>query len=219
MRIMFTGHAGFCRAGAWRGARLPAMRVVAVYTQPPRAWSRGFPLSRTNSPVQLYAEVQRPAGVHAAKPQNRLRRAGCASKSFNVEAAVVVAYGLILPKAYSPRRHASAASIFTPRCFRAGAAPRRSSGPSWRETPRPGSPIMRYRAGARHGAVCLAERTPIWRQTKPRVNCTIDWPPLGAELMVKALGDLARRVRSACWPQHGSGDHLRRQDRAVRNAH
>ena len=67
--------------------------------------------------------------------RQQLRRAqkSAALPRYHADAAVVVAYGLILPKAILDAP-ASAASIFTPRFCRAGAAPRPSTAPSWPAT-------------------------------------------------------------------------------------
>ena len=79
----------------------------------------------------------RPAGADARRRCERRRRQA-AFRAHGADAAVVVAYGLILPKPFSMRCR-SAASTCTPRCCRAGAARRRSTAPSWRATPRPAS--------------------------------------------------------------------------------
>ena len=69
--------------------------VVAVYTQPPRPAGRGMEARR--SPVHSFAEE---AGLRVFTPKS-LRRAEVQNEfaSLRPEVAVVVAYGLILPKA------------------------------------------------------------------------------------------------------------------------
>ena len=95
-----------------------------------------------------------PASLRSAEEQARF-------KSFNADAAVVVAYGLILPKAIldAPRFgcfniHAS----LLPR-WRGAAPIQRAIMAGDAET---GVAIMRIEEGLDTGAVCLAERTPIW---------------------------------------------------------
>ena len=68
--------------------------VVAVYTQPPRPAGRGYRTRR--SPVQVYAEscglcVRTPKTLRHAEEQRLFAELG-------LDAAVVAAYGLILPK-------------------------------------------------------------------------------------------------------------------------
>ena len=123
-------------------------------------------------------------------------------KSFNADVAVVVAYGLILPKAIleAPRFgcfniHAS----LLPR-WRGAAPIQRAIMAGDAET---GVAIMRIEQGLDTGAICLAERTPIWPvETAGELHDRM--ATLGAELMVKALGDLANGSL-ACWPQHEQG--------------
>ena len=123
-------------------------------------------------------------------------------KSFNADAAVVVAYGLILPKAIleAPRFgcfniHAS----LLPR-WRGAAPIQRAIMAGDAET---GVAIMRIEEGLDTGAICLAERTPIWPdETAGELHDRL--ATLGADLMVKALGDLAKGSL-ACWPQHEAG--------------
>ena len=156
MRIIFMGTPDFAVPAL--GAVLDAgHEIAAVYTQPPRAAGRGLGLKK--SPVHLFAEskglpVFTPASLRSEEEQARF-------KSFNADAAVVVAYGLILPKAMLnvPRFgcfniHAS----LLPR-WRGAAPIQRAIMAGDAET---GVAIMRIEEGLDTGAVCLAERTPIW---------------------------------------------------------
>lgn len=69
--------------------------IVAVYTQPPRAAGRRG-LELTPSPVQREAER---LGVPVHVPTSlKSHEAEAAFKALNADAAVVVAYGLLLPK-------------------------------------------------------------------------------------------------------------------------
>ena len=197
MRITFMGTPDFAVPAL--GALLDAgHEVIAVYTQPPRAAGRGLSLKK--SPVHLFAEskglpVLTPPSLRSEEEQARF-------KAFNADAAVVVAYGLILPKAI----------LQTPRfgCFNIHASllPRwRGAAPIQRAVmagdAETGVAIMRIEEGLDTGAVCLAERTPIW-PTETAAELHDRLALIGAGLMVKALGDLAKDSL-ACWPQHETG--------------
>ncbi|TAH37750.1 MAG: methionyl-tRNA formyltransferase [Alphaproteobacteria bacterium] len=71
------------------------IRPVAVYTQPPRPSGRGQQLQK--SPVQIYAESQ---GIPVLHPENlKSAETQAEFKNFNLDIAVVAAYGLLLPQA------------------------------------------------------------------------------------------------------------------------
>ena len=173
MRIIFMGTPDFAVPAL--GAVLDAgHEVVGVYTQPPRAAGRGLGLAK--SPVQLFAEEQRPARAHAGEPRKR-PRSRRASSAFNADAAVVVAYGLILPKPIldAPRLgcfniHAS----LLPR-WRGAAPIQRAIMAGDAET---GVSIMRIEEGLDTGAVCLAERTPIGPDRDRGRTARSRWPRL-----------------------------------------
>ena len=106
--------------------------VAAVYTRAPKPAGRG--MEARPSPVerearQLGLPVHAPATLRAADAEAAMRAHGA-------EAAVVVAYGLILPKPIL-ETFPLGASTCMPRCCRAGAGRRRSTARSWRATPRP----------------------------------------------------------------------------------
>ncbi len=69
--------------------------IAAVYTQPPRNQGRG--MQPAKSPVHLFAEAQ---GIDVRTPA-RLKDTAQhdAFRALNLDAAIVVAYGLILPEA------------------------------------------------------------------------------------------------------------------------
>ena len=197
MRIYFMGTPDFAVPAL--GAVLAAGHDIAgVYTQPPRAAGRG--LAARKSPVQLFAEgnglpVFTPTTLKSGEAQTRF-------KALNADAGVVVAYGLILPK---PVLEAPRFGYFN---IHASLLPRwRGAAPIQRaimagdiET---GVAIMRMEEGLDTGAVCLAERTPIWpTETAGELHDRL--AAIGADLMVKALSDLAEGSL-ACWPQHEEG--------------
>jgi len=197
MRIIFMGTPDF--AMPTLGAVLDAGHdIVGVYTQPARAAGRGLGLRK--SPVQLFAEskglpVFTPPSLKTAEEQGRFT-------SLNADAAVVVAYGLILPKPIleAPRLgcfnlHAS----LLPR-WRGAAPIQRAIMSGDAET---GVAIMRMEEGLDTGAVCLAERLPI-RPDETAGELHDRLAAIGADLMARALSDLERGAL-ACWPQHEEG--------------
>ena len=158
MRIIFMGTPDFA-VPALRAIREAGHEIAAVYTQPPRAAGRGMALRK--SPVQQEAEqagltVLTPERLKSAEEQERFR-------ALNADAAVVVAYGQILPQVPSSKPRATAPSTSTPRCCRAGGAPPPSTAPSWPATGRPASPSCGSpRASTRDPSACEA-RIPIGR--------------------------------------------------------
>jgi len=197
MRIIFMGTPAF--AVPTLGALFAAgYHIVGVYTPPPRVAGRG--LAARKSRVQLFAETKRlpvftPASLKGAEEQARF-------KGLNADAAIVVAYGLILPKPI----------VETPRfgCFNLHASllPRwRGAAPIQRaimagdiET---GVVIMRIEEALDTGAVCLAEREQI-RPDETAGELHDRLAVVGAALMVRALHDLEQGAL-ACWPQHDEG--------------
>jgi methionyl-tRNA formyltransferase len=94
--------------------------VVAVYTRAPKPGGRRG-LELVPSPVEREARrfglsVLTPATLRTAEAEDAMRAHGA-------DLAVVVAYGLILPKPILDAFR-SARSICMPRCCRAGGAPR-----------------------------------------------------------------------------------------------
>ena len=123
-------------------------------------------------------------------------------RSLNADVAVVVAYGLILPKPILDAP-AMAASICMRRCCRAGAAPRRSTGRSWPATRRPASPSCASSEGLDAGPVCLEARAPIGPdQTAGELHDEL--AARGARLMAQALSAL-EKGQLDCRPQAENG--------------
>ncbi len=194
MRIIFMGTPDFA-VPTLRAILEAGHEVVAVYTQPPRAAGRGMALRK--SPVHQAAEaaglaVSTPERLKSAEEQERFR-------ALNADAAVVAAYGLILPKAIleAPRFgcfnvHASLLPHWR------GAAPiNRAIIAGDRET---GVSIMRVDEGLDSGPVCLEGRLAIGpEETAGELHDRL--APLGARLMVSALEKLEKGTLS-CRPQH-----------------
>jgi len=172
--------------------------IAAVYSQPPRPAGRG--MTERLSPVHHFAlthnlEFHTPLSLKDADEQ----KAFIAHKA---DAAVVVAYGLILPKAVleAPRKgcfnvHAS----LLPR-WRGAAPIQRAIMAGDAET---GVTIMRMAEGLDTGPICLKGRGPI--QAATTAGALHDsLMHLGARLMVDALKQLKRGALD-CTPQPEDG--------------
>jgi methionyl-tRNA formyltransferase len=172
--------------------------VVAAYTQPPRPAGRG--MAEQPSPVH-----ERAREFHIPLVMPRTLKIPAAEKLFashEADVAVVIAYGLILPKAIldAPRHgclnlHAS----LLPR-WRGAAPIQRAIMAGDAET---GVSVMRLEEGLDSGPVCLAEPMPIGRkETAGSLHDRL--ARLGADLMVRALGALERGTL-ICSPQPAEG--------------
>jgi methionyl-tRNA formyltransferase len=161
--------------------------VAAVYTRAPKPGGRRG-LEPTRSPVHVAAEG---FGIEVLTPQSlRSEAAAQTLRGFAPEAVVVVAYGLILPKAIlaAPERgclnlHAS----LLPR-WRGAAPIQRAIMAGDRET---GVMVMAMEEGLDTGPVALAERIDI----EPEANAGAIHDRLamiGADLMTRALAALER---------------------------
>lgn len=172
--------------------------VVAVYTQPPRPAGRG--MGERRSPVHEKAEA---FGIPVFTPRTlRNEQAQAQFASLSADAAVVVAYGLILPRAIldAPAEgcfnlHAS----LLPR-WRGAAPIQRAIMAGDSET---GVMIMRMDEGLDTGPVCLAERLPIGPDDDAR-NLAERLAARGADLAVRALAALERGGLT-CTPQVAQG--------------
>jgi methionyl-tRNA formyltransferase len=160
--------------------------IAAVYTRTAKPAGRGMKLQPT--PVEVEA---RRLGIPVATPVTlKTPEALEAFRAHHAEAAVVVAYGMILPQAI----------LDTPKlgCFNLHA----SLLPRWRgaapinraimagdtET---GVMVMKMAAGLDTGDVAMAERMAITdAMTAADVHHAL--APLGADLMVRAMGALER---------------------------
>ncbi|MEN9855882.1 MAG: hypothetical protein RLZZ157_1008 [Pseudomonadota bacterium] len=94
MRLVFMGSPGF-GVPTLRGLMAAGHEIVCVYSQPPKPKGRGKALQRT--PVHLFAQE---AGIEVRTPDSLKGEAEQAAfVALGCDAAIVVAYGLILPKA------------------------------------------------------------------------------------------------------------------------
>jgi methionyl-tRNA formyltransferase len=182
MRIAFMGTPDF--AVPTLDALLAAGHEIAtVYTQPPRPAGRGK--APRPSPVQLRAEA---AGLEVRSPLTlRDAEAQAALAALDLDAAVVAAYGLILPKPVldAPRLgclnvHAS----LLPRWR--GAAPIQRAILAGDEVT--GVTIMQMEQGLDTGPMLLAHETAIDRKTAGEL--TEELAAMGAALMVETLARL-----------------------------
>ena len=193
MRLAFMGTPDF--AVAVLAALLEAGHDVAcVYAQPPRPAGRGMALRP--SLVQAWAEahglvVRTPASLRSIEEQQRFA-------ALRLDAAVVVAYGLLLPPPIldAPRLgcfnvHAS----LLPR-WRGAAPIQRAIMAGDAQT---GITIMRMDAGLDTGAICRAGALPITPVATAR-SLHDDLARLGARLMVETLA-----APIACQPQPAEG--------------
>ena len=183
MRLAFMGSPDFA-VPALRALVAAGHAVAAVYAQPPRPAGRGQPVRPC--PVHAAAETM---GIAVRTPV-RLRTDQAAQEAFaalNLDAAVVAAYGLILPQAMldAPRRgclniHAS----LLPRWR--GAAPIQAAilaGDT--ET---GVTIMQMDAGLDTGAMLLREAVPVTAQTTAAILHD-QLAEVGARLILRTLAE------------------------------
>lgn len=186
LRIIFMGTPDFS-VPTLRALAEAGHEIAAVYTQPPRpAGRRGLDL--TPSPVQREAErlglaVRTPVSLKGEAEQ-------AAFAALEADAAVVVAYGLLLPKAVLEgtrlgcwNGHAS----LLPR-WRGAAPIQRAIMAGDRET---GMMIMKMEEGLDTGPVALAERVTIAPDmTAGELHDRL--MAIGADLMVAAMAGLER---------------------------
>jgi methionyl-tRNA formyltransferase len=170
--------------------------IACVYSQPPRPKGRGMALEP--GPVHKFAEsaklpVRTPVSLKGVAEQEEFA-------ALNIDAAIVVAYGLLLPK---PILDAPGLGCFNlhgsllPR-WRGAAPIQRAVMVGDDET---GVMVMQMDEGLDTGPVLMAEKVRIGRKTSGEL--TGELSRLGADLMVRALGALER---SGVTPQAQSAD-------------
>jgi methionyl-tRNA formyltransferase len=172
--------------------------VVAAYAQPPRPAGRG--MAEQKSPVHRFAEsvgieVRTPASLKGAPEQQ-------AVADLEADAAVVVAYGLLLPLAVLNAPRLGCFNLHASKLPRwRGAAPiQRAIMAGDTET---AAAVMRMEKGLDTGPVCLAEPVAIGPDmTAGELHDLL--AARGASLMVRALGALERGSLD-CVPQDAVG--------------
>jgi methionyl-tRNA formyltransferase len=194
MRLVFMGTPDFAveTLKALIGA---GHEVACVYSQPPRPAGRG--MAERPSPVHAYAaargiEVRTPTSLKSAEELAHFA-------ALNADAAVIVAYGLLLPKPVldAPRLgcfnvHAS----LLPR-WRGAAPIQRAimSGDAWS-----GVTIMRMEEGLDTGPMCKVGRIAITTMTTAQ-SLHDELAALGSQLMIEVLA----QETITCTPQPSDG--------------
>lgn len=183
LRLAFMGSPAFA-VPALQALHAAGHAIAAAYTQPPRPAGRGHALRA--SPVQQAAEA---LGIPVRAPA-RLRGDAAAEAAFralDLDAAVVVAYGQILPPAWlaAPRRgclniHAS----LLPRWR--GAAPIQAA--ILAGDAESGVTVMQMDAGLDTGPMLLREAVAI-TETTTCASLHDALAALGARLIVRALAE------------------------------
>lgn len=184
MRLIFMGTPDF--AVPTLNALVAAGHdIVAVYSQPPRPANRGKKL--TPSAVHARAEVlglyvRTPASLKSAEEQ-------AAFAALNADAAIVAAYGLLLPQAILDAPRLGCLNVhgsLLPR-WRGAAPVQRAILAGDAET---GVMVMQMEAGLDTGPVRASAATPVDGKTAGEL--TAELAEMGARLMVDVLGDLDR---------------------------
>lgn len=173
-------------------------RIVAVYTQPPRPAGRG--MSEVKSPVHRRAEAM---GLIVRTPENfRSEADRAAFVALKADAAVVVAYGLILPRALLEATRFGCFNVHASKLPRwRGAAPIQRAIMAGDTTTAVN--IIRMDAGLDTGPVCLGRDVSIPPDmTAGQLHDVLS--RLGAELMVEALARLEAGTLEAV-PQPAQG--------------
>ncbi len=159
--------------------------IAAVYSQPARPKGRGY--AAEPSPIARLAETH---GLLLRTPVTLKDAAAQAEfAALDLDAAIVVAYGLLLPK---PILDAPRLGCFNlhgsllPR-WRGAAPVQRAIMAGDTQT---GVMVMRMEEGLDTGPVLMAERTPIGRKTYGELHDELS--RLGADLMARALSALER---------------------------
>jgi methionyl-tRNA formyltransferase len=160
--------------------------VVAVYTRPPAAAGRGMELKL--SPVHKMADR---FGFPVLTPKTlRTEEAAEIFRSHNADVAVVVAYGMLLPKAILEAPDLGCLNLHASLLPRwRGAAPiQRAVMAGDKET---GVAVMKMEEGLDTGPVAMVERIAI-TQDMNAGELHDRLMVLGADLMVRALAALSR---------------------------
>ncbi len=183
LKLAFFGTPGFA-VPALHNLVGAGHRVLRVYTQPPRPAGRGH--DEQNSPVHRAAAAKHIEVVHPPTLKDAAVQRDFAA--LGVDAAVVVAYGLILPRPMLDAPRFGCLNIHASLLPRwRGAAPiQRAILAGDQET---GVTIMRMDAGLDTGPMLLHERVPIRRaETGGTLHDLLS--AQGAHLIVRALAGL-----------------------------
>ncbi len=166
-------------------------QIAAVYTQPPRPAGRGHAMQK--SAVHVFAEAN---GIPVMTPKSlKTAEAQAAFAALELDAAVVVAYGLLLPRPILDAPRLGCVNIHASLLPRwRGAAPiQRAIMAGDAET---GVMTMQMDAGLDTGPVLMAERLAIGPDmTAGELHDALS--PLGADLIVRTMAALERGAIAA----------------------
>jgi methionyl-tRNA formyltransferase len=198
LRLVFAGTPAFALPGL-RACVESGAEVAAVYTQPDRPAGRGRALAM--SPVKLAAleagiRVEQPETLKYEAAQQRLR-------AYAPDLLVVIAYGLILPKAVLAIPKLGCWNVHASLLPRwRGAAPiQRAILAGDSET---GVCLMQMEARLDTGPVLLCARTPIApHDTGGTLHDRL--AELGAQVLAEGLKRVSRGETLAATPQSGEG--------------
>jgi len=158
--------------------------IICVYTQPPRAGGRGQKEKKT--PIHIRAEK---FGINVRAPKDfRFKRQQRAFADLNLDCAVVVAYGLILPGVILTAPKLGCLNIHASLLPRwRGAAPIQRAILAGDEES--GVTIMQMDEGLDTGAMLMVGRVAITRETTGEsLHNTLS--EIGSSLIIKVLNDL-----------------------------
>ncbi len=185
LRLIFMGTPGFS-VPTLRQIVAAGHDVTAVYTQPPRPAGRG--MAERKSPVHLAADglqlrVETPLNFNAASDQEKF----CALEA---DAAVVVAYGLLLPPSVIDGTKLGCFNLHASKLPRwRGAAPIQRAIMSGDAVT--AATVMRMDEGLDTGPICLEHRVRIGPDmTGDDLHDHL--AASGADLMVEALAELEK---------------------------
>ncbi|MCH9765713.1 MAG: methionyl-tRNA formyltransferase [Alphaproteobacteria bacterium] len=185
LRLVFMGTPAFS-VPCLRQIVAAGHDIVAVYTQPPRPAGRG--MEERKSPVHVVAQSQR---LHVETPVTF--KSGDAQKKFlslEADAAVVVAYGLLLPQSIVSGTKLGCFNLHASKLPRwRGAAPIQRAIMSGDAVT--AATVMRMDEGLDTGPICLEHRVAIDpNMTAGDLHDHI--ATCGADLMVEALAELEK---------------------------
>ena len=162
--------------------------IVVAYSQPPRPVGRGQKVQKT--PVHQFAESH---GIEVRTPLNfKTQEDKEAFAALDLDAAIVVAYGLILPKAILEAPQYGCLNLhgsLLPR-WRGAAPIQRAIMAGDKET---GVQVMQMEKGLDTGPVLLSETVPI-TDNDTAASLSDKLSNVGAQLLPRALAALSRGV-------------------------
>ena len=197
LRLIFMGTPQFS-VPVLAGVLAAGHEVVAVYSQPPRRAGRG--MTQTKGPVHQFAESHGLTVVTPLTLKESVEQATFAGHA--ADAAVVVAYGLLLPQAILDGTRLGCYNLH------ASALPRwRGAAPIHRAIlagdTSTASVVMRMDSGLDTGPMCLVAPMPIGPDmTTGQLHDALSFA--GADLMVQALAALKAGILP-CTPQPNEG--------------